>query len=111
MPLTSRAKKQTVVIQCVTRTKAECLGAGFVIRPIEAGLGTETSAGSCADPDVAIFASVGLRLSPAGAPFPLFISSWCLRCAQSPICLRVSRGDPSRQIRRWYPFPLGSSFL
>ena len=66
MPLTSRAKKQRAVIQCVTRTRAECLGASFVTGPVETRLGTEASAGRCADPDVAILASVRLRLAPAG---------------------------------------------
>src|SRR5215475_13556517 len=55
MPLTSRARKQRVVIQCVTRTKAEWRGAGFVTSVVETRLGREASTGSCADPDVAIF--------------------------------------------------------
>src|SRR5262252_7847407 len=55
MPLTSRAKKQRVVIQCVTRTKAEWRGTGFVTSAVETRLGTEASAGSWADPDVGIF--------------------------------------------------------
>src|ERR1700680_5092330 len=59
MPVRSRAKKQRVVIQCVTRTRAECLGASFVTGAVETQLGTEASAGSCADPNVAIF---GLRV-------------------------------------------------
>src|SRR5260370_41626972 len=65
MPVTSRAKKQKVVIQCVTRTSAECLGATFVTASDEAAL-EKASAGSCADPEVAILASVRLRLAPAG---------------------------------------------
>src|SRR6266550_6853891 len=53
MPVTSRAKKQRVVIQCVTRTKAECLGASFGIGAVETRLGMDASAGSCAGPKVA----------------------------------------------------------
>ena len=53
--------KQRKVIQCVTRTRAECLGASFVTGAIETRLATETSVGSCADPNVAILASLGPR--------------------------------------------------
>src|SRR3984893_14689980 len=66
MPVRSRARKQIVVIQCVTRTRAECLGATFVTGAVETALGMEVSAGSCADPSIAILASVGLRLAPIG---------------------------------------------
>src|SRR5215472_10435036 len=55
MPVTSKAKKQRVVIQCVTRTRAECLGTSFVNEAVETPLGTQASAGSGADPNVAIF--------------------------------------------------------
>ena len=57
MPVTSRAKKQRVVIQCVTRTKAECLGASFGIGAVETRLGMDASAGSCAGPKVAMLSS------------------------------------------------------
>src|SRR6266702_3830204 len=66
MPVRSSARKQTVAIQCVTRTRAECLGASFVTGAVETGLRMEVSAGSCADPSIAILASVGLRLAPIG---------------------------------------------
>jgi hypothetical protein len=66
MPVTSRAKKQRVLIQCVTRTRAECLGASFVIGALETALEIEVSAGSCVDPNVAILASIALRLAPIG---------------------------------------------
>src|SRR6266478_2295482 len=66
MPVRSRAKKQIVVIQWVTRTRAECLGASFVTGAVETALGMRVSADSCADPRVAILASVGLRLARIG---------------------------------------------
>ena len=41
MPLTSRAKKHSVVIQCVTRTTAECRGAVVVAGTAAARLGSQ----------------------------------------------------------------------
>jgi hypothetical protein len=65
-----------VVIQCVTRTGAECLRESFVIGVLETALGMEVSAGSCADPNVAILASVALRLGPGrmAAILPIYCS-------------------------------------
>jgi hypothetical protein len=40
-PLTSRAKKQKVVIQCVTRTRAECREVAVVAETAEAETGTQ----------------------------------------------------------------------
>jgi len=42
------------------------LGASFVTGAVETALGMVVSAGSCADPSIAILASVGLRLAPIG---------------------------------------------
>src|SRR5215472_125299 len=63
MPLTSRAKKQRLVIQCATRTKAEWRGPGFVTSAVETRLGTEASTGSCVDPD-AIFGLLPPKTRP-----------------------------------------------
>jgi len=67
MPVRSRAQKQRKVIQCVTRTRAECLGASFGTGAVETRLGTEASAGSCADPNVAILTSVPPKTCPGGS--------------------------------------------
>src|SRR5437588_12908235 len=58
MPLTSRAKKHRVVIQCVARTSAECLGTSFVTAALETWLETESSGGTCAGTYVATLTSV-----------------------------------------------------
>ena len=42
-PLTSRAKKHTVVIQCVTRTTTVCRGVFVVVGTAEARLGTQAA--------------------------------------------------------------------
>src|SRR5580658_304747 len=50
----SRVKKHRVVIQCVTRTRAEWRGVTVAAGMVEAEVGTQLGNGTCADPDLAI---------------------------------------------------------